>query len=153
MTFLSPQSGSDCGADLCRKGLGKCDRSIDNVALAIPIVQSNSSPKCEGFVVPVCRHHGWWNGHVVIQMSFQPVSDKDLRLQNRRSILSFPVALIKSNISIRCSYITLDPPNRTDQLFPFHAKQHRTSTYFWALDLKLAVRNPRVKLGRSVRPS
>ena len=65
-------------ADLCRKGLGKCDTSIDNVALAIPTLRSNSSPKCEGFVAPVCPHHGWCNGHVVIQMSFQPVSDKDL---------------------------------------------------------------------------
>ena len=36
-----------CRADLCRNGLEKCDTGIDNV----PTLQSNASPKCEGFVV------------------------------------------------------------------------------------------------------
>ena len=92
MTFLSPQSGSDCRADLCRKDLGKCDTSIDNVPLAIPLLQSNSSPKCEGFVVPVCRHHGWCNGHVVIQMSFQPDSDKGCSWWASKSTFHFVVS-------------------------------------------------------------
>ena len=76
ITHELPVNYSDSGrrADLCRKRLRKCDTGIDNV----PTLQSSSSPKCEGFVVPVCRRHGWCSGHLGIQMSFQPVSDKGL---------------------------------------------------------------------------
>ena len=75
------QTGSDCigrrgqSVQECQ-GLGKCDTDIDNVPLAIPILQFNSSAECEDFVVPVYRRHGWCNGHVGIQMTFQLVSDK-----------------------------------------------------------------------------